>query len=221
MTDTSSETPAALAIDIVSDVMCPWCYIGKRRIEKALALCSNIPVAVHWRPFQLDPTLPPEGLDRRLYLETKFGSKDKAKEIYDRIDAAGEAEGIAFDFRAIAVSPNTLDAHCLIRWAANVGAQDRVVEALFVAYFLEGRNIGDHDVLVEIAEGTGLDADIVRDLLQRGADRDLVSREIELARAMGVDGVPCFILANAYAIAGAQDPETLARVIRDVASKTA
>lgn len=210
-----------LQVDIVSDVMCPWCYIGKRRLEKALTSLEDVQVAIHWRPYQLDPTLPAEGLDRRTYLENKFGGPERAKAIYDRIREAGAAEGIHFDFKAIAVSPNTLDAHRVIRWSSNIGVQDAVVEALFRAYFLEGRNIGDHEVLVAIAAEAGMDAAIVRDLLEKGADRDLVAEEINLARSMGIDGVPCFILANAYAVAGAQDPEVLARVIREAAAARA
>lgn len=210
--------PDQFQIDIVSDVMCPWCYIGKRRIEKALALCADLPVRVHWRPYQLDPTLPPEGLDRRTYLEKKFGGPEGARQIYDRIREAGASEGIDFDFEAINVSPNTIDAHRLIRWAANIGAQDAVVEALFAAYFLNGRNIGDHDVLVAIAGEAGMDTAIVRDLLASDADRDLVEREIELARSMGINGVPCFILANQYAVSGAQNPQVLAQAIRQAAA---
>ncbi|MCB1493129.1 MAG: DsbA family oxidoreductase [Rhodobiaceae bacterium] len=210
-----------IAIDIVSDVMCPWCFIGKRRLERALPLLDGLAVDIRWRPFQLDPTLPPEGLDRRQYLEAKFGGGERARAIYDNITAAGAAEDIPFDFRAIKVSPNTLDAHCLIRWSANVGAQDAVVEALFSAYFTEGRNIGDHAVLIDIAEKAGMDGDLVAELLARGADHDLVREEIMLAQRLGIDGVPCFIIANAVAIAGAHDPETLARAIREMAERGA
>ncbi|MCR9134466.1 MAG: DsbA family oxidoreductase [Alphaproteobacteria bacterium] len=212
----------AINVDVVSDVMCPWCYVGKRRLETALAdLPDHVQVDVHWRPFQLDSTLPKEGKDRQLYLSEKFGGTDRAREFYGTIAEAGRAENIPFDFDAIAVSPNTLDAHRLIRWSAMEapGVQDRLVEALFRAYFVQGKHIGDNAVLLEAAEEAGMDRAVAETLLQGDADRTEVETEIETARKMGVTGVPCFILDNKYAVMGAQPAEVLANAIREVASQ--
>jgi len=213
----------ALHIDVVSDVMCPWCFIGKKRFEKALAAVEGeVDVEVNWRPFQLDPTLPPEGKDRDTYLSEKFGGIERARELYRNIENAGAEEGIPFRFDAIAVSPNTLDAHRLIRWAqtAGEGIQGRVVERLFELYFLEGANIADHAVLVDVARDAGMDAAIVETLLAGDADRDAVTQEIALAQQMGVSGVPCFILGNKYAVIGAQSPAAIADAIRKVAAES-
>lgn len=212
---------AAVHIDIVSDVMCPWCFIGKKRFEKALkAVEEDVDVEVHWRPYQLDPTLPPEGKDRDTYLAEKFGGIERARELYRNIEDAGAGEGIPFRFDAIGVSPNTLDAHRLIRWAQNAGdgIQDKVVERLFELFFLEGVNIADHSVLTGVARDAGMDVAIVESLLAGDADRDAVQQEIAVARQMGVSGVPCFILDNKYAVMGAQDAETIADAIRQVAA---
>ncbi|WP_051631083.1 DsbA family oxidoreductase [Afifella pfennigii] len=199
---------AGLTVDVVSDVMCPWCYIGKRRLEKAAAQAETA-LDIRWRPYQLDPTLPPEGKDRQLYLAEKFGSPERAEEIYANVRAAGEMEGIAFALERIEVSPNTLNAHRLIRWAAGAGRQDAVVEALFAGYFLHGRRIGDAGELVRIAGEAGMDGDLVADLLAGDADRQKVVEEIELARRMGVTGVPTFIIGGRYAVIGAQPSEVL------------
>jgi len=211
-----------LTIDIVSDVMCPWCYIGKRRMEAALAsLDGEVPLDIRWRPYQLDPTLPKEGKDRRQYLDEKFGGPDGANRAYQTIRDAGAEEKIAFDFDAIEVSANTLDAHRLIRWAGSQGTQtqDNMVEILFRAYFVEGKNIGDDDVLVDAATQAGLDPDVVRRLLDDGADREAVETEIDVSRQMGVTGVPCFILAGKYAVVGAQSADTIAQAIREIAAQ--
>ncbi len=221
MAQTAEPSTTAVTVDIVSDVMCPWCYIGKRRLERALPLIEDIALDIRWRPYQLDPTIPAGGVDRRAYLENKFGGAEGAKAVYDAIKEAGDSENIPFDFKAIAISPNTIDAHRVIRWSANVDAQDPVVEALFSAYFIEGRNIGDHEVLVEIAASAGMDGRLVRDLLVSDADRDLVEKEIALARSLGINGVPCFILANSVAVSGAQDPQTLAGAILETAAAQA
>lgn len=208
-------------IDVVSDVMCPWCFIGKRRFEKALqAVGEEVDVEVHWRPFQLDPTLPPGGKDRDAYLSEKFGGIERARELYRTIEQAGAEEGIPFRFDAIAVSPNTLDAHRLIRWAQSAGdsVQDQVVERLFELFFLEGANIADHAVLIGVAREAGMDAAIVESLLAGDADREAVTQEIALAQQMGVTGVPCFILDNKYAVVGAQSPDAIADAIRQVAA---
>ncbi|MFZ2100949.1 MAG: DsbA family oxidoreductase [Oricola sp.] len=209
-----------IRIDVVSDVMCPWCFIGKKRLEKALAVVDpEIDVQINWRPFQLDPTLPPGGKDRDAYLSEKFGGIERARELYRNVEAAGEMEGIPFRFEAIGVSPNTLDAHRLIRWAQNGGpeVQDAVVSRLFSLYFLERTNIGDHAVLIEVARECGMDATVVEALLATDSDKDEVRQEIALAQQMGVRGVPCFIIDGKYAVMGAQDPETIADTIAQVA----
>ena len=140
-----------ITIDVVSDVMCPWCYIGKRRLEKALARVEDVDIDIRWRPFQLDPSLPPEGRDRKQYLENKFGGPERAQQIYSSIENAGKDENIDFKFSAIKVSPNTIDAHRVIRWSMNEGkdVHDRLVERLFQVFFLEGGHIGKHEVLVQ------------------------------------------------------------------------
>lgn len=209
-------------VDVVSDVMCPWCYIGKRRLETALAdLPDDVQVDVHWRPYQLDSTLPKDGKDRQLYLSEKFGGAERAREFYGTIVDAGRAERIPFDFDGISVSPNTLDAHRLIRWSATEapGVQDRLVEALFRAYFTEGRNIGDNAVLLDAAEEAGMDRAIAETLLFGETDRAEVEAEIQTAHKMGVTGVPCFILDNKYVVMGAQSAEVLASAIQEVADQ--
>lgn len=210
-----------IQIDVVSDVMCPWCYIGKRRLEQALEQVSDVEVNINWRPFQLDPTLPPEGRDRREYLEKKFGGPEKAKEIYTRIEHAGRDEGLDFNFPAIALSPNTIDAHRVIRWSSNEGqdVQDKLVEGLFKAFFMDGQNVGDSKVLTKIAGDAGMDASVVAALLSTDQDKEAVANEIEVAQKMGVSGVPCFIIDNKYAVMGAQSPEQIAGAIREASAK--
>ena len=208
-----------LSVDIVSDVMCPWCYIGKRRLEQALAsIDGDFEVDVHWRPYQLDATLPKTGKDRQQYLEDKFGGPDGARQAYQAVRERGSADNIPFAFDAIEVSANTLDAHRLIRWAGTLGTdtQGRVVNALFRMYFEDGRNIGDDAVLLEAATEAGMDPAIVEPLLKGDADRAEVSAEIDLAREMGVTGVPCFIIDNKYAVMGAQPAEALENALREI-----
>jgi len=210
-----------LRIDVVSDVMCPWCFIGKRRLEQALAEASDVPVEVTWRPFQLDPTLPPDGKDRSAYLEEKFGGPERAAAIYDRVREAGREEGIAFAFDKITRSPNTLDAHRLIRWAAQEGVQDAMVERLFELYFLEGADLTRQETLVEAAVAAGMERQVVARLLAGAADRMATEQEIAAAQHMGVTGVPCFILDGKYAVMGAQPAATLASAIRQVYAERA
>jgi len=213
-------TVPSLTIDVVSDVMCPWCYIGKRRLEAALdEVGSEINVDVRWRPYQLDPTLPKQGKDRKQYLEDKFGGADGADQAYAAVRAAGAEEEIPFAFDKIPVSPNTLDAHRLIRWASSLGleAQQKMVDVLFKAYFEEGKNIGDDAVLIDAAKQVGLEAPVVERLLSGDADRDTVNAEIDQARQMGVTGVPCFIIDMQYAVVGAQPAAALVEAMRRVA----
>ncbi len=207
-----------ISIDIVSDAVCPWCFIGQKRLDKAVAALPDIDVTINWRPFQLDPTIPPEGKDRKAYMKAKFGDGNRIDEIHARLDEAGSAEGIDFDFDAIKVSPNTLDAHRLIRWAstAGEGVQNRLARRLFQLYFEEGKNIGDHAVLIDAARDSGMDELVVRTLLATDADTDTVRAEIATANRMGVTGVPCFLIEGRYAVMGAQDSATLADAIRQV-----
>lgn len=210
-----------VSIDIVSDVMCPWCLIGKRRLEKALELRPGVEVEMRWRPYQLDPTIPEGGMDRRDYLERKFGGPERAKAIYEQIREAGEQEGIDFRFDLIERSPNTLDAHRLIRWAATPGVQNEVVDRLFRLYFTEGANVGDHEVLLGVARDTGMDVELVGNLLESDADVELVQREIALAQQMGVTGVPCYVFAGKFGVLGAQSPEILADALDRAVSEAA
>lgn len=212
-----------VGVDVISDVVCPWCYIGQKRLEKAVAALRDIDVDVRWRPYQLDPTIPPEGKDRKAYMLAKFGSEEKLKQIHDRIVPLGAAEGIDFHFQDIRIAANTLDAHRVIRWAASAGegVQNRVTKALFSANFEKGEYIGDHAELARIAGENGMDEAVVAGLLATDADKDAVLAEIEQAQRMGVTGVPFFVLEGKYAISGAQDPETLADAISQVAAMKA
>jgi predicted DsbA family dithiol-disulfide isomerase len=215
----NSET-ASLRVDIVSDVVCPWCHIGQKRLQQALAQVPEIAVDLHWRPYQLDPTVPEGGLDRQQYMLSKFGSAERIASIHERVAEAGRSAGIDFAFDAIKVSPNTLDAHRLIRWAGAQGseAQTRLARRLFALYFEEGANIGSHEVLLEAAREAGLDTAVIEPLLASDADTDAVKAEIETAQRMGVTGVPCFLIENKYAVMGAQEPEALADALRQISA---
>jgi predicted DsbA family dithiol-disulfide isomerase len=180
-------------IDIVSDVICPWCFIGKRRLEKALSLRPDLAVDVTWRPFQLNPDMPPEGMERKAYIAAKFGGGGQADRVYANVAEVGAGIGIPFAFDRIRRTPNTRDAHRLIRWAAAHALADPVVEALFRAYFLDGRNIGDRAVLAEIAGTAGLDATVARRWLDGDADIEPVLAEDRGARRLGIHTVPCFL----------------------------
>ncbi len=211
-----------VSVDVISDVVCPWCYIGQKRLEKAAA-GSDVAVDIRWRPYQLDATIPPEGKDRKAYMLAKFGSEERLRQIHDRIVPLGAAEGIDFHFEDIRIAANTLDAHRVIRWAASAGpgVQNRVVKALFAANFEKGEYIGYHAELARIAGENGMDASLVATLLASDADKDAVRAEIEQAQRMGVTGVPCFLLEGRYAVMGAQDVEVLADAIRQVAEMKA
>jgi predicted DsbA family dithiol-disulfide isomerase len=201
-----------MEIDIFSDTICPWCFIGKRRLERALAERPQPGLTIHWRTFQLNPDMPEGGMDRQRYVEVKFGGAANAQAVYDQVRAAGESEGIIFDFEAMQRVPNTIASHRLIRYAGVAGQQDAVVQALFDAYFLRGEDIGDLDVLTAAAETGGLDAVATRAFLDSDAE-DAVVREEDLgARRAGIDGVPCFIFNRRHALAGAHPPEVLHRL---------
>ncbi|WP_378951281.1 DsbA family oxidoreductase [Mesorhizobium sp. ANAO-SY3R2] len=218
MTDQNQVT-----IDVVSDVVCPWCYLGMKRLESALAALPGINAEIRWRPFQLDPTIPPEGKDRRAYMLAKFNDEARLQQIHANLVSLGALEGISFDFDAISISPNTLDAHRVIRWAAasGDGVQSKLVRSLFSLYFERGKNIGDHRVLIEAARDAGMDAAVVEAMLPTDADRDEVTNEVATASRMGITGVPCFLLDGKYAVMGAQDAATLADAIRQVAVEKA
>ncbi len=207
-------------IDVVSDVVCPWCYLGKARLDQAIAnVADDIYVTVNWRPYQLNPDLPPEGVNHKKHLAEKLGGQDAVDRAHDMLTNLGKEDGIAFDFDAVKISPNTLDAHRLVRWALTEGpqVQSQVAGLLFKANFEEGRNVGDHGVLLDIAQKAGLDRAVITALLASDADKDAVSEEIDMARGMGVTGVPCFIIDSKYAVMGAQSVEVLTDALRDIA----
>lgn len=205
-------TQNALTIEVVSDVVCPWCYLGKKRLERALAKEPS-PIAVNWRPYQLDPTIPKAGLDRQAYLTNKFGEDGRIEAAHQRLKALGAQEGIAFDFERIARAPNTLDAHRLVRWASAAGVQDKVVNRLFSLYFEEGRDIGAPALLIETARECGMDGELVGRMLAEETDAREVRAEIAEAQAMGVTGVPFFIFARRFAVPGAQEVDVLSAAI--------
>ena len=202
-----------MQIDIVSDTVCPWCFIGKRRIERALAMRPDVKFDVVWRPYRLDPSIPREGVERRAYLKAKFGDSPRMSAMGDAIRSEGASEGITFAFDKIARSPNTLDSHRLIRWSASAGVQNEVVENLFHAYFIEGQDIGSATVLSEVAGKSGMDSELVAKLLSGDADLESVEREAGLANEMGITGVPTFIVDSKFMISGAREAELLVRII--------
>lgn len=194
-------------IDIILDVICPWCFIGKRRLERALAQRPEITAETTWRPFQLNPDMPPAGMARQDYLSAKFGGAQHAGRIYQAVSAAGATVDIPFAFDRIRRTPNTRDAHRLIRHAERQSRGDAVVEALFDAYFIAGRDIGDLATLAEIAGEAGLDADAAAAFLASEAEAAEVLAEDANVRRLGINAVPCFIFAGQYAVSGAQEPE--------------
>jgi predicted DsbA family dithiol-disulfide isomerase len=178
-----------------------------------------VDVAINWRPFQLDPTIPAEGIDRKAYMLGKFGSEQRLREIHARIEPLGQAEGIDFAFDAITVSPNTVDAHRVIRWAGASGGevQNKLVRTLFSLYFEQGQNVGDHAVLSDAAADAGMEREVVENLLAADTDRDAVAEEAATASRMGITGVPCFLFEGKYAVMGAQENTVLADAIRQIA----
>ena len=203
-----------MQIDVISDTVCPWCFIGKRRLSRAIAMRPQIIFDVKWRPYRLDPTIPAGGLDRKAYMRAKFGDDPmKIVEMHKLIAAEGAKDGIEFDFGAIERRPDTLNSHRLIRWAEAAGVQDEVVERLFIAYFENGEDIGDIRVLADIADVCGMDSVETAQMLESDQDRTLVEREDEIAHEMGVTGVPAMIFGNRLAVSGAREPELLVSVI--------
>ncbi|MEM6596089.1 MAG: DsbA family oxidoreductase [Pseudomonadota bacterium] len=205
-----------IKLDIISDPICPWCYIGKSGLDRALEKNPDHPFEVEWHPFQLNPDMPKAGMDRRTYLETKFGGKENAVRVYGQIADAAEAAGLKINFEGIEKTPNTLDAHRLIHWAGLEGRQTAVVSKLFKAYFVEGQDIGDADVLVEIGAAAEMNPDMVKRLLESESDLEDIKARNAHARERGVTGVPCFIVANQHALPGAQPPDLWERVLGEL-----
>ena len=201
-----------MKIDIIVDTVCPWCYVGKKRFEKALSIRPQPDIEVGWRAFQLNPRMPMEGMDRRDYVAEKFGGMDRARAIHISLAQAGAEEGIEFNFNSIERTPNTIHSHRLVRHAAEHGFQTPVISAIFDAYFLEGKDIGEPEILADIAEIAGLDRDRTIRFLESDIDTETILAEDELARRLGVNGVPCFIMNRKYAVSGAQSAEVLVQV---------
>ena len=204
-------------IDVVSDIVCPWCFIGKHRLEKAIALNPDIPVEVHWRPYFLNDWIPREGISREQYLTTKFGSAERYKGIAQRVSAAAAAEGLTYAMDKISRQPNTLDAHRLIRWADEIGKAAEMKQRLMDLYFTAGADLTNHAVLAQAAADIGLDAEATRKALASDKDVAEIEREALSAKEAGIDGVPCFIFGGKFAISGAQAPEYLAEAIERMA----
>jgi len=204
-------------IDVVSDVVCPWCFIGKRRLEKAIALNPDIPVEVHWRPYFLNDWIPRDGISREQYLTTKFGSPERYKSIAQRVSAAASAEGLTYAIEKISRQPNTLDAHRLIHWADATGKAAEMKQKLMDLYFTEGADLTNHAVLVQAAADIGLDPEDIRATLESDRDVAEVEREALSAKEAGIEGVPCFIFSGKFAVSGAQEPEYLAEAIARIA----
>jgi predicted DsbA family dithiol-disulfide isomerase len=203
-------------LDILSDPICPWCYIGKANLFKALEQVPDHPFIIEWHPFQLNPEMPAGGMDRRAYLEGKFGGKAGAVKAYAPIVGKAEEAGLTINLELIKKTPNTIDAHRLIHWAGIEKQQTPMVDLLFKAYFVEGRDIGDAEVLTDLADEAGLDAAIVARLLASDSDLDDIRSRDAHSREMGISAVPTFIVANQHAVPGAQPPEMWIQIIKDI-----
>jgi predicted DsbA family dithiol-disulfide isomerase len=208
-----------LRLDIVSDVVCPWCYIGKRRIENALALVNDVPVEVHWRPFFLNPWVPREGISREDYLTAKFGSVEAYKGIAGRVVAAAGEEGLTYRPELVKRQPNTIDCHRLIHWAEATGKAAEMKQRLMELYFRDGGDLTDINVLVQAASECGLDAEETRRRLSTDEDVAFISVQAEEAANKGISGVPTYVFGQKYAVSGAQPPEQLAAAIRQVSAE--
>ncbi|WP_096702858.1 DsbA family oxidoreductase [Magnetospirillum sp. 15-1] len=202
-----------MRIEYVFDTVCPWCYVGKRRLERALAQRPETRARIVWRPFLLNPDLPPEGIDRRVYLDRKFGGNARVQRVHAAVAAAGKSEGIEFDFESITRMPNSLNSHRLIRYANATGREAEVVEALYKAYFSQGLDIGDVAVLTDLGASFGIEREALAAYLASDDDAAGVLNDNARAHRLGVNGVPCLILDGSYALAGAQEPDILLRLI--------
>jgi predicted DsbA family dithiol-disulfide isomerase len=219
--ETAEESASAgtVRIDVVSDVVCPWCYIGKRRLEAALTLTPDIAVDVNWRPYFLNPWIPREGIDRQTYLETKFGSVERYSVIAERVATAAALEGLVYAPDKMSRQPNTLDCHRLILWSRSATDPARMKQRLMDLYFAEGADLSDPKVLIGAAVDCGMDGDLVRRLLASDADVDRIEGEANAAKEAGIDGVPCFVFGGSVIVTGAQSPEYLANAIQRTAAR--
>ncbi|MCF6320720.1 MAG: DsbA family oxidoreductase [Rhizobiaceae bacterium] len=210
----------SLNVDVVSDIVCPWCYVGKKHLDTAIDSMPEIDFHVRWRPFQLNPQMPKEGMGREEYMEKKFGKGDPTRSFYKDLEVLGAQLGIKFDFPAIGFAPNTLDAHRLIHWASggndadSAKKQTALVTRLFEVYFEEGGDLRDSEVLIGAAHNIGMNDELVRELLAGDRDVDAIKEQVAIAGKMGISGVPCFIIENKHAVMGAQKPEALAEAFR-------
>ncbi len=211
----------ATHVEVISDVVCPWCYIGNHRLEEAIALNPDIDVAINGRPYFLNDWIPREGIDRQTYLETKFGSAERYEAIAQRVSAAAELEGLAYAPDKISRQPNTIDCHRLILWSRSVSDPARVKQRLMELYFAEGGDLSDPKVLIQAAVDCGMDGDLVRRLLASDADVDRIEGEANSAKEAGIDGVPCFIFGGSVIVTGAQSPDYLANAIARAAGPQA
>ncbi len=208
-------------LDIISDPICPWCYIGKTRLDEALAQHPDHPFTIEWHPFQLNPDMPEAGMDRRAYLEGKFGGKEGAVKAYAPVVEAADEAGLKIDFEGMQRTPNTIDAHRLIHWAGIEGRQTAAVSALFKAYFEDARDIGDREVLADIADSIEMDAALIAKLLASDADIEDIRKRDTHSREMGVQSVPTFIVAGQHAVPGAQPAALWAKVIGEIKEQVA
>lgn len=210
-----------IRLDIISDIACPWCYVGKAYLDRALESRPDHPFLIEWHPFQLNPDMPKDGMDRRAYLEAKFGGKEGAVRAYAPLIGHAEAAGIELNLDRITRQPNTLDAHRLIHWAGLEGRQTAMVSALFRAIWRDGRDVGNPETLLDIAGEVGLDRQMMERLLGSDSDAEDISARDAHARERGVTGVPTFVIANQHVVQGAQPTETWIQIIDDVAAELA
>jgi predicted DsbA family dithiol-disulfide isomerase len=207
---------ARLSIEVVHDLVCPWCYLGLRRLMRTLRSRPDIAFDLVWRPFLLNPDMPRAGMTRADYVVRKFGGEERARRLYGSIAEIGRAEGVMFRFERIRRTPSSIDAHRMVRWASAAGCGSEMVEALFSAHFTDGRDIGDAQVLIAVASSIGLDPNDAHEFLFGDAEADTIHAENLRAHRLGINGVPCFVVGGRHAIAGAQEPEVIERLL-DVA----
>lgn len=204
---------ARLTIEVVHDLICPWCYLGVRRLLRTLARRPDLQAELVWRPFLLNPDMPKGGMGRSDYVMRKFGGEERARRLYSSITGIGRAEGVEFRFDRVRRTPSSVDAHRLARWAAGFGRGAETVEALFAAHFTDGRDIGDPGVLIAVAQACGLDGAAARVMLLGTEEADAIHAENLRAHRLGINGVPCFVVGGSLAIAGAQEPEVIERLL--------